>query len=70
VSEGALAPARAPSSRPPVHDRRRGAAGAETLEQTLAQLAEREMWRDFDPLSDTGVRHLKVEVQEHDSDRH
>jgi hypothetical protein len=71
ASEGALAPARAPSSRPP-SDRRRnaGAAGAATLEQTLAQLAEREMWRDSDPLSDTGVRHLKVEVQEHDSARH
>lgn len=71
VSEGAVAPARAPSSRP-AHDRRRGAgaAAAETLEQTLAQLAEREMWRESDPLSNTGVRHLKVEVQEHGSGRH
>ncbi|HUA26000.1 MAG TPA: hypothetical protein VMA54_17865 [Steroidobacteraceae bacterium] len=34
-----------------------------SLEQTLAQLAEREMWSDPDFLSDTGVRHLKVEVQ-------
>jgi hypothetical protein len=43
---------------------RRGASqGAETLEQTLAQLAERELWSDPDLLSDTGVRHLKVEVQ-------
>jgi hypothetical protein len=33
------------------------------LEQTLAQLAEREMWSDPDMLSDTGVRHLKVEVE-------
>jgi len=44
--------------------RRRGASGGtETLEQTLSQLAEREMLNDPDMLSDTGVRHLKVEVQ-------
>jgi len=42
---------------------RRAAAGA-TLKQTLAQLAEQEMWNDRDVLSDTGVRHLKVEVEE------
>lgn len=49
---------------------RRGAAeGAETLEQTLAQLAEREMWNDPDVLSDTGVRHLKVEIQGRSSNR-
>lgn len=43
---------------------RRGASkGVETLEQTLAQLAEREMWNDPDLLSDTGVRHLKVEIE-------
>ena len=48
----------------PENGRRRNAAeGAETLEQTLAQLAEREMWNDPDLLSDTGVRHLKVEIQ-------
>lgn len=48
----------------PEGGRRRSAAqGAETLEQTLAQLAEREMWNDPDLLSDTGVRHLKVEVE-------
>lgn len=34
------------------------------LEQTLAQLAEREKWNDPDVLSDTGVRHLKVEIEE------
>lgn len=43
---------------------RRGVAqGSETLEQTLARLAEREVWSDPDLLSDTGVRHLRVEVQ-------
>lgn len=36
---------------------------SETLDQTLAELAEREMWSDTDSLSDTGVRHIKVEVQ-------
>jgi hypothetical protein len=41
--------------------------GSETLEQTLAQLAERELWNDPDLLSDTGVRHLKVEVEERGS---
>jgi hypothetical protein len=48
-------------------ERRRASAGAETLEQTLAQLAEREMWNDPDLLSDTGVRHLKVEIEERGS---
>jgi hypothetical protein len=33
-----------------------------TLEQTLRQLARREMLTDPDTLSDTGVRHLKLEV--------
>jgi len=44
---------------------RRGASEAVpgSLEQTLAQLAEREIWSDPDFLSDTGVRHLKVEVE-------
>jgi hypothetical protein len=42
---------------------RSASPSAETLEQTLAQLAEREMWSDPDLLSDTGVRHLKVEVE-------
>jgi hypothetical protein len=45
----------------------RGSHGAETLEQTLAQLAERELWNDPDLLSDTGVRHLKVEIEERGS---
>jgi len=48
---------------------RRVSRGAETLEQTLKQLAEREMWTDPDSLSESGVRHLRVEVQEHTSGR-
>jgi len=37
--------------------------GPRTLMQTLRQLAERERWTDPDSLSESGVRHLKVEVQ-------
>ena len=44
---------------------RRISRGGKTLAQTLKQLAEREMWTDPDSLSDSGVRHLKVEVQEY-----
>ena len=48
---------------------RRVARGPETLEQTLKRLAERERWTDPDSLSESGVRHLRVDVQEHGSDR-
>ena len=48
---------------------RSASPGAETLEQTLAQLAERELWNDPDVLSDTGVRHLKVEMEQRKSGR-
>ena len=37
--------------------------------ETLEQLAEREMCTDPDSLSESGVRHLRVEVQEHSSGR-
>lgn len=40
-----------------------------SLEETLSQLAEREMWNDPDLTSDTGVRHLKVEVEKRTSGR-
>ena len=36
----------------------------ETLEEALKALAERERWREPDPLSDTGVRHKKVTLEE------
>src|SRR5262249_44503 len=42
---------------------------AETLMQTLKKLAERELWTDPDSLSESGVRHLRVEVQERTSGR-
>jgi hypothetical protein len=59
----------APQSKPPIQVPRRVARGAETLEQTLAQLAEKERWTDSESLSESGVRHLKVEVQEYPSHR-
>ncbi|HWX68398.1 MAG TPA: hypothetical protein VNY25_01730 [Steroidobacteraceae bacterium] len=43
---------------------RRVSRGAETLMQTLKRLADREMWTDPDSLSESGVRHLRVDVQE------
>jgi hypothetical protein len=40
---------------------------ADSLEQTLEMLAASEMWNDPDSLSETGVRHLKLEVQKRKS---
>lgn len=60
-------PAWASTPRSERGERRRMSRGAETLEQTLAQLAQREMWNDPDVLSDTGVRHLKIEIEERGS---
>jgi hypothetical protein len=48
---------------------RRIPRGAETLMQTLKKLAERELWTDPESLSESGVRHLKVEVQKHTTGR-
>jgi len=61
--EAAGTSAWAMASKPERGRHRSASQGAETLEQTLAQLAEREMLNDPDLLSDTGVRHLKVEVE-------
>jgi hypothetical protein len=49
--------------------RRRISRGRETLEQTLRRLAARERWTDPDSLSESGVRHLRIEVQKHRSGR-
>jgi hypothetical protein len=49
--------------KPESRSRRPSSKCSETLEQTLAQLAERELLSDPDLLSDTGVRHLKVEIE-------
>jgi hypothetical protein len=48
---------------------RRISRGAAAVEQTLEPLAESEMWTDPDSLSESGVRHLRVEVQEHSTGR-
>ena len=43
---------------------RKTVRGPRTLQQTLKELAERESWTDPDSLSESGVRHLRIEVQE------
>jgi len=52
--------------KPAGNGRRSASRGPVTLQETLEQLAARELWTD-DSLSESGVRHLKVEVQEHTS---
>jgi hypothetical protein len=54
--EAAPAPGRARSTVP------KPAPATETLEQTLETLAAQESWNDPDALSESGVRHLRVEV--------
>jgi hypothetical protein len=56
-------------AKPPADVPRPVSRGPKTLMQTLKQLAEREMWTDPDSLSESGVRHLKVEVHERMSRR-
>jgi hypothetical protein len=59
-----------PTQREPSSDAtRRDYRGAETVEQTLEPLAESAAWTDPDSLSETGVHHLRVEVQEQSSGR-
>ena len=47
----------------PAPTHRKTGRGAPTLQQTLKRLAEREMWNDPDSLNESGVRHLRIEVQ-------
>lgn len=61
--EASLRPGPATGSKPASAVRRSGSDDGRTLSQTLVQLAEREIWSDPDVTSDTGVRHLKVEVE-------
>jgi hypothetical protein len=35
----------------------------DSLDETLEMLAASEIWNDADSLSETGVRHLKVDVR-------
>ena len=62
-------PGSPPQSKPLSNAPRRVSRGDETGEQTLEPRAERGMWTDLDPLSESGVHHLRVEVQEHPSGR-
>ncbi|MBV8307770.1 MAG: hypothetical protein JO274_09855 [Gammaproteobacteria bacterium] len=59
----------APAKSPPVSASPRPAPRGATLEQTLEELARRETWTDPDALSESGVRHLKVVVQQRSSGR-
>jgi hypothetical protein len=57
-----------PAGSKQVRDRASHAAkSGETLEQTLRRLARGERWNDPDALSESGVRHLKIEVDRPDS---
>lgn len=62
VPDGTAPPAATPESKSPQASRR--VPRVETLEQTLRRLAAREKWTDPDSLSESGVRHLRIEVQE------
>lgn len=64
--EAAPAPARTPAAPAPSPRPARATPtkrSADSLEQTLELLAASEMWNDPDSHSETGVRHLKLEVQ-------
>ncbi len=54
---------------PPGVARRRARAGAETVEGTLEEPGEQEIWTESDLLNESGVRHLRVERQDHQSGR-
>lgn len=58
-----------PAAKPGSESGRRASRGPATLEQTLRQLARREMLVDPDSVNSSGVRHLKVEVLERTSRR-
>ena len=62
-------PGSPPQSKPLSAAPRRVRRGAEKVEQTLEPPAERGMWTEPDSLSESGVRHLRVEVQEHSTGR-
>jgi hypothetical protein len=78
-TSGSNGTSRAPAESEPRRDtRRRASRGPQTLEQALKQLARQElrrqlargeMWTNPDPLSESGVHHLKVEVEQRKSGR-
>ena len=65
-----IATPESPRPSKPVSDApRRRTAGTGTVDQTLEPRAETDMWTESDSLSDSGVRHLRVEVQDQMSGR-
>jgi hypothetical protein len=52
----------APKPKPVAHRARKSPGEPETLEQTLKKMAAQEMLNDPDSVSESGVRHLKIEV--------
>lgn len=58
-----------PAAKPSSDASRRAPRGPATLEQTLRQLARREMLTDPESVNASGVRHLRVEVQQRASRR-
>jgi hypothetical protein len=52
-----------PAPKPVSEESRRAARAAPTLEQTLKRMARREMLVSPESVSDSGVRHLRIEVQ-------
>jgi hypothetical protein len=57
------APVPPPAPKPASEDSRRASRGPPTLEQTLKRMARREMLISPESVSDSGVRHLRIEVQ-------
>ncbi len=58
-----------PASSKPSRELRHHAAGARTAKGTPDSSADADIWSKSDPLSESGVRHLRVEVQEQLSGR-
>jgi hypothetical protein len=56
-------PPRLISPKPATNESAAARPDAEILSQSLEKLAEQEVWADPDSISESGVRHLKVEVQ-------
>ena len=65
ASDQRVSPAKSPSTSSPRSARRPGG----TLEESLDMLAASEVWESEESLSETGVRHLKVQVQKAKSRR-
>jgi len=67
VPDSSHPPAAMPQPKPVRERPSQVAPTAETLEQTLERLAQGEDWIESESLSESGVRHLKIEVHRPDS---